>query len=550
MERSAQTLFHYHEATKHHYHRYARSAGHMDWANQPDPFRWYEGSVQIPLPLIGSDADAPYMALYRRADAPARPFSLSEVAGFLELSMGLSAWKSYGGSRWALRINPSSGNLHPTECHLVLPEMPGIAAGVYHYNPLDHILEQRALIPAETWNRVHAHFGAKVFLVGLTSIYWREAWKYGERAFRYCNLDAGHSLAALAVSAGLKGWRMTALRDLSGEEMDRVLGLDRVAWHAEEAEDSEVLCAVQFTDRSLPSGLPEGVIADFTRLAFQGTPNPLSRRVVPWDIIGEAARESRKPRTQETPTDYAGLPFRDTGPVNRTAAQIIRTRRSAAEMDGGGGLDKSRFVSMLDKTLPRKKIAPFDLDIGPARSDLLLFVHEVIGLDPGLYLFSRTASAPEDLKRRLDRQWMWEPVTEGFPLFLLDRGDFRRRAMEVSCHQEIAGSGAFSLGMLSRFRDTVADSPHLYRRLFWEAGMIGQVLYLEAEAHGVRGTGIGCFFDDPVHQLLGLTDAGVQSLYHFTVGKPIEDQRMATQPPYVHLKRRPGEQTCIPCGPS
>ena len=45
--------------------------------------------------------------------------------------------------------------------------------------------------------------------------------------------------------------------------------------------------------------------------------------------------------------------------------------------------------------------------------------------------------------------------------------------------------------------------PSFYRHLFWESGMVGQVLYLEAEAAGVRATGIGCFYDDPVHDVLG-----------------------------------------------
>jgi nitroreductase len=105
----------------------------------------------------------------------------------------------------------------------------------------------------------------------------------------------------------------------------------------------------------------------------------------------------------------------------------------------------------------------------------------------------------------------------------------------VSCHQDIAGSSAFSLGMLARFGEPVRREPFRYRYLFWESGMIGQVLYLEAEAHGVRGTGIGCFFDDAVHQILGLETDRYQSLYHFTVGCPLEDARLTTYPPYFHL---------------
>jgi len=60
----------------------------------------------------------------------------------------------------------------------------------------------------------------------------------------------------------------------------------------------------------------------------------------------------------------------------------------------------------------------------------------------------------------------------------------------------------------------------------------------------VRGTGIGCFFDDPVHELIGLSDNIFQSLYHFTVGSPREDRRIATRPAYKHLEALP---PAIPC---
>lgn len=63
----------YHEATKHHFHRYARSAGYMDWANQPNPFRFYEGTAQTPLPLTQSGPDLTYAQLYDVAlDDPQR----------------------------------------------------------------------------------------------------------------------------------------------------------------------------------------------------------------------------------------------------------------------------------------------------------------------------------------------------------------------------------------------------------------------------------------------------------------------------------------------
>jgi hypothetical protein len=118
-------------------------------------------------------------------------------------------------------------------------------------------------------------------------------------------------------------------------------------------------------------------------------------------------------------------------------------------------------------------------------------------------------------------------------------------AMRVSCDQDIAGDGFFSLGMLAPLRTaTRTRGESFYRRLFWETGLIGQVLYLEAEAAGARGTGIGCFFDDAVHELLGLplgsTEASSgdgpaadwQSLYHFSMGQPVDDGRLTTDPGY------------------
>jgi hypothetical protein len=192
---------------------------------------------------------------------------------------------------------------------------------------------------------------------------------------------------------------------------------------------------------------------------------------------------------------------------------------------------------MLDKTLPRMNTAPFDSELMDPSTHLLLFVHNVVGLASGLYFFLRAENDLDELQRLARSDFRWEPVATNIPLYLLSEDDYRQQAMMVSCHQDIAGSSAFSLGMIAKFKEIVATRPYLYRHLFWETGMIGQVLYLEAEAHGVRGTGIGCFFDDAVHEIMGFNDNHYQSLYHFTVGKPIEDPRLTSYPPYRHLKQ-------------
>ena len=59
---------------------------------------------------------------------------------------------------------------------------------------------------------------------------------------------------------------------------------------------------------------------------------------------------------------------------------------------------------------------------------------------------------------------------------------------------------------------------------------------LQAEALGIAATGIGCFFDDRMHAMLGLQGRALQSLYHFTVGGRVDDERLQTRDAYFHLE--------------
>jgi nitroreductase len=290
--------------------------------------------------------------------------------------------------------------------------------------------------------------------------------------------------------------------------------------------------------QDIPRRLADATIAAFSDVLFKGRPNRLSKQPVNWEIIYTAAKLTRKPANAEKSGEISASPVFRGDPVDTTAAEIIRRRRSATAFDRNGSVTREHFLAILDKTLPRSNCAPFDVELGDPSLHLLIFVHRVEGLTPGLYFFIRNDKAIEPIKGLTRSKFEWEPVEHNFPLFLLEKGAFQQQAMMVSCHQEIAGHSAFSLGMIADFKDPVAARPFAYRQLFWESGMIGQVLYLAAEAHGVRGTGIGCFFDDAVHEIMGLADNQYQSLYHFTIGKPVEDPRITTLPPYHHLKDR------------
>lgn len=530
-------IMRYHEETKHHLHRYARSLGYMDWKNQPNPFRFYEGVKTVSLPLPEENRKTEYMDLYTRKKTDPQGFSLENISRFIALALGLSAWKAISGSRWSLRMNPSSGNLHPTEAHFLLPFTDPIPCGVYHYNPFIHALEQRAIISGDLWKRILNHFQTHGFLAGLSSIFWRESWKYGERAFRYCNHDVGHALACLSFSASLLGWRVTVLNSLSDRDIETILGFDRTAWHALEKETPELLCFVHAHEQhQIPRGLPDEIIDGFSSLLFHGTPNLLSDNKVNWEIIYKTEKLTEKPRTSKKRYDYGHRKFTTASMPSLDAAQIIRQRRSAVSFNPGGQISKDRFMAMLDKTLPRNLCAPFDAQLFDPNIHLFIFVHKVREILPGLYFLVRNENHLREIQHLAKPDFLWEQIDAGFPLYLLEHGEFRQTAIKVSCHQDIAGDSVFSLGMIARFKSLLDKEPFRYRHLFWESGMIGQVLYLEAEAHGLRGTGIGCFFDDAVHALLGFADNAFQSLYHFTIGDPVEDHRLTTYPPYDHLK--------------
>jgi nitroreductase len=207
------------------------------------------------------------------------------------------------------------------------------------------------------------------------------------------------------------------------------------------------------------------------------------------------------------------------------------------DFDGVTSLSRETFQAILDATLPRSGSPPFDAWPFPPRLHLVLFVHRVTGLEPGLYLWLRAPAARDALRPAFHASFVWEPVTDlehQAPLYRLGNGDLREFARSLSCHQDIAADGAFSLGMLARFEPVLRErGAAAYRELFWEAGLIGQALYLAAEAAGVRGTGIGCYFDDVLHRALGLVGHDWQSLYHFTIGGPVEDIRLRTAAPYA-----------------
>ncbi len=560
MNKQTETVLNYHNRTKHRLERYARGPESIDWEDQPDQFRRFSGCEIITLPKPGSELEPLFADLDNPETISAKPLNMINAGLLLELAFGLSAWKQYGSSRWALRCNPSSGNLHPTEAYLISVGDGLIKSGIYHYVSHDHSLEQRC--------RFADNFPDSGLFIGLSSIHWREAWKYGERAFRYCQHDIGHALGALRYAAATLGWSVEMLAEWSDDDIGQLLGLARDDFKNLEHESPDIVCRINTHVDSKPLDAKALLETAQSGTWFGKADSLRAYHMYNWPIIDEVSTAASKPRTDEPDWQAVRRPPRmaaETAPdsprhfphpcrsevsqpvgnrcdqqlikssCTKTATQIIRQRRSAQQFDGKmASLPLTDFYRMLAAVLPTT--VAFELWRWPPKIHLFIFVHRVEGLTPGIYALPRHNDALEPLQAATLADFDWQKVSEAIPLYHLYSGDCRQIAKTLSCHQSIASDSAFSLAMVAEFGETIEAAPWLYRRLFWECGLIGQTLYLEAEAAGIRGTGIGCYFDDSVHELLGFKDDKFQSLYHFTVGKPLEDKRLETLPAYGHLK--------------
>ncbi|XP_047045493.1 uncharacterized protein LOC124649968 [Lolium rigidum] len=564
----------YHCRTKHSLTAgYARGPGRLDWANQPNPFLRFSPSSLIALPNpppVPAGSPVHYPALFHSPPPPPRPLSLHSLSDLLFHSLALSAWKSAGASTWSLRVNPSSGNLHPTEAHVLFhhPEEEPRRLVLAHYAPRDHLLEIRTTGP--TANPSALLPPPATALLALSSIFWREAWKYGERALRYCNHDVGHALAAVAVAAATLGWDARLLDGLSDQDLGRLVGVDKgcpappppdsnvatsrgkAPWVERHHPDCALLLFPVGSEPEVDYARMSDALRGFDGLEWAGRANGLSKSHVVWDVIYRTAEAIKKHRP-EPGEQFSVSPWRKSAELSeglykeRTVQEVVRQRRSAVDMDGTHVMSKEQFYQMLLHCLPSGEVGPAERQ-GPqsalpfrvlpwdAEVHAALFVHRVSGLSKGLYFLVRNEDHFDTLRHAMRQDFEWarpEGCPDGLPLYRLLKGDCERLAMQISCLQDIASHGCFSLGMIARFEAVLRDKGEwMYPRLFWETGVLGQVLYLEAHAVGISATGIGCYFDDAVHEVLGLKDLEFQSLYHFTVGAPVLDKRIMSLPAY------------------
>lgn len=543
-------VYEYHNQTKHQLQRYSRSLGYMDWKSQPDPFRRYNPSLTIPLDHPQITETPTYDSLFNTCNEPAAPINRDSISHLFYESLAISAWKQAGGNRWSLRVNPSSGNLHPTEAYLIAGPINDLSevTAVYHYSAQAHALENRATLTNTEWNAISQNLPTDSLLISLTSIYWRESWKYGERAFRYCHHDVGHAIGAVTFAAAALGWKTKVINSVTDDELITLLGLRQQ--EDAEAEHPDCLLAIFPSAKDITPtdpfiNLPPALLERLNAIGFDGGPNKLSDYHHDWPIIervAEACHADNQFHWHPNRYSSIGDNHKTEFDIDRqvSARRIIRGRRSALAMDGRSTISKDTFYTMMAHVSPHMSKSVAEVLPWQACISLAIFIHRVDDLPAGIYLLVRNPDHESSLKLSLHPEFRWskpEHCPETLPFYMLQEIDIRDAAKIISCHQDIASDGAYALGMLADFNESLDKyGPLFYPRMFWETGLIGQILYLDAEAAGIRSTGIGCFFDDAMHDVLGIHDHSWQSLYHFTVGAPVDDPRIQPLPAYWHLK--------------
>jgi SagB-type dehydrogenase family enzyme len=485
----------YHELTKHSVESLRRTQHYLDWANMPNPFRHYEG---VPILDLPADPLPPKISGLEVLEGKTGNTSARDGAEFLSQLMFYSASISASkrvpstGNTYALRVNPSSGNLHPTEFHFCTQSLVNWSDGLYHYRPSSHMAEQRAI--GDFGGKLSNTSAPLVFV--LTSIAWREAWKYRDRAYRYCLHDIGHAWQALTLAARSIGCESFALSHFSDDWVSESCLL---------SEDEWPMLIIEIYGASIPVRRLDPV----ETILFGGQPNRLSEENALYPLI-ERIHAATKLNSetiapslgQPKSSDRAEISLPPPISTSCSFGDVVRTRRSALDFRGGGeSISLSQLATLLSST---KK--PLFADFATTRFvHLYLYVHRVEGLAPGVY-----------------RYW-----PEHAELEKIKEGDQRLVAAALSLGQDLAGNACLAFSMIGDFENAARSfGDRGYRYVHFEAGAIGQRMYLASEALGLRATGIGAFFDVEVNRYLSLAPELGQVVYHFAIGYPVPDPRL------------------------
>ncbi len=421
----------YHDKTKHSYYSVRENANYLDWSTQPSTYKIYPDSFK-------------------------RTKLESEVPehSFIYRIGGISAKKSYPGSEYFLRTNPSAGALFPNELYFQVRGVDAFADGIYHFDVLHGSV---ALLHALDDDGVEVNLGLKQRINGyiflLSAVYFRSSWKYRDRAFRYCLLDGGHLLGQIEASSFLKDFACRHHYDFDKEALNAMFGF----------QEKEFFIASSIVGIPSPKPLPKAL--DIALPYVEATGSFAAN-----EVIVSAYHDSLKIVSKKACTRPAKLTFR-----KDVFEECMMTRRSIRQMHKEG-IKKEAFTFIMD-VVHQAVMSDVDEEV-----DIYVIVNRVIDMPLGIYKNGQ----------------------------FIQYGDFARKAGYLCLEQ-------YHLGENAAFTVFLAGHSDNYQAMYMKAGIVGERLYLASHYLQIGCSGIGAYYDDEVVDFLGL-DEETMILYGICVG--------------------------------
>ena len=470
----------YHEATKHS-ELSIRVSGHLlDWGNRPTPFKVYKNLKAIPLPrdfsLPSEGSLKAISGIHPKAEG--RGVDLHTLAQLLFFSAGLTRVAKFNSGPYYMRAAPATGALYPIELYVVCGDISGLKAGVYHFNALGFSLVQ--LRDGDHTGELGAMSDDSVLTapvtVVLTSLAWRNAWKYGARSYRHWFWDSGvmtANLLATGVSVGLKCGLIMGFVD---SEVDRLLCL------SERKETTIVLAPVGLG----PAGSHPKEMRQLSRLSPEV--NLLSSEEVEYPVIWRTheassitSRDEVKTWVQSRPTFPESLAVGNKIPLRSakdsvqapSLGEVILRRGSARRFDRLP-ISFEQLSTIIDAST---SAIPLDfLKPGEMLVDIYLTANDVKGLQSGAYFYNRRAGCLEELKA----------------------GQFRRISGYLCLEQPLFSDASAVFYLMTNLNSVIgALGNRGYGAAQFEAGVIAGKVYLSAYSLSMGASG-STFYDDAV----------------------------------------------------
>ena len=231
--REIQAAWKYHDGSKHSYWSIRNHPHFLDWANRPLPFKIYPKIEPLPLPRDVPQTGVAVLSAISEPVPSSRADSVpgvQDLARLLYFSAGITKQRAYPGGEIYFRAAACTGALYEIELYVVSSDLPGLDAGVYHFNPADVSLRllrkgnfRGNLAQATAMEPAVAHAPATIICTGT---YWRNAWKYQARTYRHFGWDNGTLLANMLAVSAASGLPAEIVLGFVDAEVNRLLDLD------------------------------------------------------------------------------------------------------------------------------------------------------------------------------------------------------------------------------------------------------------------------------------------------------------------------------------